>query len=46
MLKANIYVTLKNGVLDPQGEAVKSLLRFWILDRSIRCASANLLKYG
>ncbi len=30
MLKANIYVTLKNGVLDPQGEAVKKSLK--ILD--------------
>ncbi len=27
MLKANIYVTLKNGVLDPQGEAVKKSLK-------------------
>lgn len=26
MFKANIYVTLKPGVLDPQGEAVKSSL--------------------
>ena len=26
MLKANIYVTLKQGVLDPQGEAVKNSL--------------------
>lgn len=26
MLKANIYVTLKEGVLDPQGEAVKKSL--------------------
>lgn len=26
MLKANIYVTLKPGVLDPQGEAVKNSL--------------------
>jgi phosphoribosylformylglycinamidine synthase PurS subunit len=30
VLKANIYVTLKNGVLDPQGEAVKKSLK--ILD--------------
>ena len=27
MLKANIYVTLKDGVLDPQGEAVKKSLK-------------------
>ena len=27
MLKANIYVTLKPGVLDPQGEAVKNALQ-------------------
>ncbi len=27
MLKANIYVTLKKGVLDPQGEAVKKSLK-------------------
>jgi phosphoribosylformylglycinamidine synthase len=27
VLKANIYVTLKNGVLDPQGEAVKKSLK-------------------
>jgi phosphoribosylformylglycinamidine synthase PurS subunit len=27
MLKANIFVTLKNGVLDPQGEAVKKSLK-------------------
>lgn len=27
MLKANIYVTLKSGVLDPQGEAVKKSLQ-------------------
>lgn len=26
MLKANVYVTLKAGVLDPQGEAVKKSL--------------------
>lgn len=26
MLKATIYVTLKQGVLDPQGEAVKNSL--------------------
>ena len=26
MLKANVYVTLKEGVLDPQGEAVKKSL--------------------
>lgn len=26
MFKANIYVTLKPGVLDPQGEAVKNSL--------------------
>lgn len=26
MLKANIYVTLKEGVLDPQGDAVKKSL--------------------
>lgn len=26
MFKATIYVTLKQGVLDPQGEAVKSSL--------------------
>lgn len=26
MLKANVYVTLKPGVLDPQGEAVKKSL--------------------
>lgn len=30
MLKANIYVTLKDGVLDPQGEAVKKSL--YVLD--------------
>ena len=27
MFKANIFVTLKNGVLDPQGEAVKKSLK-------------------
>lgn len=27
MWKANIYVTLKNGVLDPQGQAVLGSLR-------------------
>ena len=27
MLKANIYLTLKKGVLDPQGEAVKKSLK-------------------
>jgi phosphoribosylformylglycinamidine synthase len=27
VLKANIYVTLKDGVLDPQGEAVKKSLK-------------------
>lgn len=27
MLKANIFVTLKSGVLDPQGEAVKKSLK-------------------
>lgn len=27
MLKANIYVTLKKGVLDPQGEAVSRSLK-------------------
>lgn len=26
MFKASVYVTLKQGVLDPQGEAVKSSL--------------------
>lgn len=26
MLKAHVYVTLKQGVLDPQGEAVKKSL--------------------
>ncbi len=26
MLKANVYVTLKEGVLDPQGDAVKKSL--------------------
>lgn len=26
MIKANIYVTLKEGVLDPQGDAVKKSL--------------------
>ena len=26
MLKANVYVTLKPGVLDPQGEAVQKSL--------------------
>ncbi len=26
MFKANIYITLKQGVLDPQGEAVKNSL--------------------
>ncbi len=26
MYKANIYVTLKNGVLDPQGDAVRRSL--------------------
>jgi phosphoribosylformylglycinamidine synthase len=25
-MKANVYVTLKNGVLDPQGRAVKEAL--------------------
>jgi len=32
MYKANIYVTLKEGVLDPQGEAVKKSLK--ILDHA------------
>jgi len=27
VFKANIYVTLKNGVLDPQGEAIKKSLK-------------------
>ncbi|HZK44203.1 MAG TPA: phosphoribosylformylglycinamidine synthase subunit PurS [Syntrophomonadaceae bacterium] len=27
MFKANVYVTLKNGVLDPQGDAVKNSLQ-------------------
>lgn len=27
MLKANIYVTLKEGVLDPQGDAVRKSLQ-------------------
>lgn len=26
MFKANVYVTLKNGVLDPQGDAVRRSL--------------------
>ncbi|MCC6544039.1 MAG: phosphoribosylformylglycinamidine synthase subunit PurS [Nitrospirae bacterium] len=27
MLKARVYVTLKNGILDPQGKAVKHSLK-------------------
>jgi len=27
LIKANIYVTLKDGVLDPQGEAVRKSLQ-------------------
>ena len=33
MLKANVYVTLKSGVLDPQGEAVKRSLHVFGYDQ-------------
>lgn len=40
MLKANVYVTLKDGVLDPQGEAVKKSLH--VLD----FANVNEVRIG
>lgn len=33
MLKAQVYVTLKSGVLDPQGEAVKRSLHVFGYDQ-------------
>ena len=46
MLKANIYVTLKPGVLDPQGEAERTLCRSWIMQMWMRFASASTYRFA
>ena len=30
-MKATIHITLKNGVLDPQGKAIENALGSWVL---------------
>ena len=41
MIKARITVTLKNGVLDPQGKAIEHALAAWASAASARCARAR-----
>ena len=40
-MKARVFITLKNGVLDPQGKAIGHALNGLGLDRSARCARAR-----
>jgi hypothetical protein len=40
-MKARVFVTLKNGVLDPQGKAIGNALHGLGFGRSARCARAR-----